>query len=63
MYHRTINTSPFKLTYDMIPRLPAFPTPELETINYGEGFVAERLQILKKAQQIAIDHSVQSGEN
>jgi hypothetical protein len=53
--------APFELTYGMKPRLPTFPTPELERINYGEGFVAERLQLLKKARQIALDHSMQSG--
>jgi hypothetical protein len=41
--------SPFELTYGMKPRLPFFPIPELSRINYGEGLVAERLQLLKKA--------------
>jgi hypothetical protein len=62
-YIRTINTSSFKLTHGMKPRLPAFPTPDFTKINYGKGFVAERLQLLKKARQIARDHSMQTVEN
>jgi hypothetical protein len=46
-YHLTINTTPFELTYGIKLRLPVFPTPEFEKINYGEGFIAERLQLLK----------------
>ena len=46
----------------MKPRTPAFPVPELERICYGEGFVAERLQLLKKARQIAMEHSMEAGE-
>jgi hypothetical protein len=62
-YNRTSNTLPFELTYGMKSRLPAFPTPKLERINYCEGFVAEQWLILKKARQIALDHSVESGDN
>jgi hypothetical protein len=40
-YHRTIDTSPFELTYRMKPRLPTFSTPELTRLNYDKGFIAE----------------------
>jgi hypothetical protein len=58
LHHRTINMSPFELTYSMKPRLPAIPTPDLARINYCKGFVAKRLQFLKKARLIAIYHIV-----
>ena len=60
-YHSTTKSSPFELLYGMKPRLPAFPGPEMERINYGEGYVAERMQILKKARQIAMDNSLEAG--
>jgi hypothetical protein len=53
-YHRTIDTRSFKFTYGMKPRLLALPTPELARLSYSEGFIAELLQILKKARQIAL---------
>jgi hypothetical protein len=52
LYHKTIDTPPFELTYGMKPKLPSFPFPELHRISYGEGFVTERLQLLKKARSI-----------
>jgi hypothetical protein len=47
----------------MKPRLPSFPTPELTRINYGEGFVAERLLVLKKARQISTEQSMEASDN
>jgi hypothetical protein len=47
----------------MKPRLSAFPAPDFDRINYGEGFVAERLQLLKKARQIAIGESMVAGDS
>ncbi len=47
-YHRTINTSPFELTSGMKPRFPSFLTLKLSRINSDKGFVAERLQLLKR---------------
>jgi hypothetical protein len=52
-YHKTINMSPYKLTYGMKPRLPSFLAPDFTRINYDKGFVAERL---KKARQISLEH-------
>ena len=60
-YHSTTRSTPFQLLYGMKPRLPAFPGPELDRINYGEHFVAERMNILKKARQIAMDNSLEAG--
>jgi hypothetical protein len=39
----------------MKSRLPSLPILELSRISYNEGFVAGRLKMLKKAQQIAVD--------
>jgi hypothetical protein len=44
-------------------RLPSFPIPELSRVSYGEGFVAERLQLLKRPGQIAVEHSMQAGDD
>ncbi len=54
---------PIKLTYGMQPRIPAFPTPDFDRINYGERLVAERLQLLKKARQIALEVSMLEGDS
>ncbi len=37
----------------MKPRTPSIPGQDVERKFYGESFVAERLQILQKASQIA----------
>ena len=60
-FHATTKTSPFQLTYGMTPRLPSFPTPDLERKHYGEGFVEERMQLLEKARQIATEQIIKSG--
>ena len=52
-YHSTTKTTPYSLLYGMKPKLPAFPVEELKRINYGEGFVAERMQVLQQAKRIA----------
>jgi hypothetical protein len=59
---RTIVMSPFGLTYGMKPRLPSFPIPELTRISNGKGFVAERMQLLKKARQITMEQSMQASD-
>jgi hypothetical protein len=51
LYHKTIKTSPYELTYRMKPRLPSLPIPELIRISYSEGFVPERFPQLKKSCQ------------
>jgi hypothetical protein len=45
----------------MKPRLPLLPIPELQRISYGEGFVSERLQLLKKARKVALANSFEAG--
>ncbi len=62
-YHSTTRSTPFELTYGMKPRLPSLPIPELQRISYGEGFVAERLQLLKKAREIALEDSFKAGDS
>ena len=62
-YHSTTRSTPFKLTYGMKPRLPSLPIPELQRISYGEGFVSERLQLLKKAREIALADSFKAGDS
>ena len=52
-YHSTSTTMPFNLLYGMKPRLPSFPTMELQRISYGEGFVAERMQLLQQTRRMA----------
>jgi hypothetical protein len=47
----------------MKPRLPSVPIPELQRISYGEGFVSERLQMLKKAREVALEDSFKSGDS
>jgi hypothetical protein len=46
----------------MKPRLPSLPIPGLQRISYEEGFVAERLQILKKAREVALTNSFNAGD-
>jgi hypothetical protein len=47
----------------MKPRLKALAIPDFTRINYGKGFIAERLKLLKKAKQIALHHSMQAGDS
>jgi hypothetical protein len=62
-YNRTTKSTPYELTYGMKPRLPSLPVPELQRISYGEGFVSERLQILKKAREVALENSFSAGNS
>jgi hypothetical protein len=62
-YHSTTKSRPFELTYGMKPRLPSLPVPELQRISYGEGFVSERLQILKKERVVALADSFKAGDS
>jgi hypothetical protein len=45
----------------MKPRLPSLPIPELQRIS--EGFVSERLQMLKKAREVALADSFKAGDS
>jgi hypothetical protein len=44
----------------MKPRSPSLPFPELTRTCYGEGYVTEGLQILKKAREIALANSFEA---
>ena len=46
----------------MKPRLPSFPVEELQRINYGVGFVAERMQLLQQARRMAEQDSREANE-
>jgi hypothetical protein len=59
-YHTTTKSTPNELTNGMKPSLPLLPVPELQRISYGEGFVSERLQILKKAREVALTNSFEA---
>jgi hypothetical protein len=61
-YHRTTKSTLYELPYDMKPRLSSLPIPELQRISYDEGFVSERLQILKKAREVALTNSFNAGD-
>jgi hypothetical protein len=52
-----------ELTYGIKPKLPPLPIPELQRISYGERFVSERLQILKKAREVALADSFKAGDS
>jgi hypothetical protein len=60
-YHSTIATTPFELLFGIRPRLPSLPAPEIQCQHYGESFLAERLQLLQYARQIACKNAEQQG--
>ena len=47
---------PFELLYGMKQRTPSWPAQDIQRELYRESFVAEILQILQKARQIAKEH-------
>jgi hypothetical protein len=60
-YHSTIATTPFELLFGIRPRLPSLPAPEIQRVQYGESFPAERLQLLQHARQVARQHAESQG--
>jgi hypothetical protein len=60
-YHSTIATTPFELLFGVRPRLPSLPAPEIQRVQYGESFPAERLQLLQHARQVAHQHAEAQG--
>ncbi len=60
-YHSTIATTPFELLFGVRPRLPSLPAPEIQRVQYGESFPAERLQLLQHACQVARQHAEAQG--
>jgi hypothetical protein len=60
-YHSTIATTPFELLFGVRPRLPSLPAPEIQRVQYGESFTAERLQLLQHTCQVARQHGEAQG--
>jgi len=60
-YHSTIATTAFELLFGVRPRLPSLPAPEIQRVQYGESFPAERLQLLQHARQVAHQHAEAQG--
>ena len=52
-FHKSIQTTPFFLTFGMLPRLPNFPAPDLDRKFYGESSSAELHQRLLYARDLA----------
>ena len=46
----------------MKPRQPAFPAEELQRISYGEGIVAERMQLLQQTIRMAEQDSCEASK-
>ena len=61
-YHSTIATTPFELLFGVKARLPSFPNPDIQKVHYGESFAAERLNILRKARELALMHAKSKGQ-
>ncbi len=61
-YHSTITTTLFKLLFWEKPRLPSFPNPDIQRLNYGKSTSAERYQLLQKICFLAINISSDQGE-
>ena len=56
-FHRTIQTSPYFLTFGQLARQPAFNQGDWQKKYLGESTAAEKFQILQKARQIAWENS------
>jgi hypothetical protein len=61
-YHSTIATIPFELLFGVKPRLPSFPTPDIERHHYGKSFAAEQLQLLQHARKLANQTAQEQGQ-
>ena len=61
-YHSTTKTTPFQLTFGIKPRLPNLPNPETDRKRYGESFASERMELLQKWRQRALEISLNQRE-
>jgi hypothetical protein len=61
-YHSTTATMPFELLFGIKPRLSSLPALEIQQHHYGESFVAEHLQLLQHARQLACQTAEQQGQ-
>ena len=51
-YHRSIKTTPFEVTFGLVPRIAQNPNPDLRKM-YGEDLGTEMFQRLQICQQLA----------
>ena len=61
-FHRSIQNTPFFLTFGMEPRLPTFPGPDIRRAFYGESSAAELYQRLALARNLAAENNLQATE-
>jgi hypothetical protein len=61
-FHRSIQATPYELTYGMEPRMPGIPGPEIRRKFYGESTTDERIQRLLFARDIARRHNEEATE-
>ena len=61
-FHRSVQNTPFFLTYGMEPRLPSFPGPDPRRIFYGESSAADLFQRLSLARKLAVESNLQATE-
>ena len=61
-FHRSIQNTPYFLTYGMEPRLPAFPGPDMRRVFYGESSASDLYQRLAMARNLAVESNLKSTE-
>ena len=62
-YHKSIQNTPFMLTFGVEPRIPGFPAPELRRKFYGESEMSELHMRLQYAREIARLHNEQASDS
>jgi hypothetical protein len=61
-FHRSVQNTPFFLTYGMEPRLPSFPGPDARRMFYGESSAADIFQRLFLARKLAVENNLRATE-
>ena len=61
-FHRSIQNTPYFLTFGMEPRLPAFPGPDMRRVFYGESSASDLYQRLALARNLAVESNLQATE-
>jgi hypothetical protein len=59
-FHRSVQNSPYFLTFGMEPRLPAFPAPDLRRQFSGNLPADEMFQRLQNARELAAENNMQA---
>jgi hypothetical protein len=59
-FHKSIQTTPFFLTFGMQPRLPNFPAPDLNRKFYGESTAADLHQRMLYARDLARRNNIEA---